>query len=523
MMKTISTRQILISLGATFLISSVSNAFTADQHIEMIKSRCSSFRDSTEQWGCFHGDITILEQIRRREREQGIQDARRDRDRSRVQAQESSRSETESEPVAEPQAAAKPVLISAKKPVAKPVAAPVAVAPVATAPVEQAVPSVGDQPISDEAAPKALVTGSWKDGITQRQSKNVIDLTSKAPEVMVAPVTPVAPVVTNPIPGTLVETSDSPANIGEIRYNTIEANLEAQKFLEAATAQSAKPKIINEAKVANGAQVADGKIAKKAVTAATVPAGKICHSGQDGQSYHCHDSIADLEKPKRDKKAEEIAAKAAEAKNKSGDSCSKWKSPMRGSHRISDCLGSSRMKRDRNGNVVSNRRHAGVDLGNGQQPNTGIFAAGSGKIIQAGWSKGYGCVIQIQHDECPGPIQAYPNFASDKCVSFYAHLQQKGNACPMARQVGKQVTSCNQIGIMGGTGGNYAKHLHFEMRLKNQSGVRLNPLVALGKEIRGASNSPGACQSSDGWLAATSQGQKTHSVGGSSKLANARK
>ncbi|PWU16202.1 MAG: hypothetical protein C5B49_10815 [Bdellovibrio sp.] len=217
--------------------------------------------------------------------------------------------------------------------------------------------------------------------------------------------------------------------------------------------------------------------------------GKLCHTGGDAVGYHCHE--------------------AKQRGSSQVNSCSSWRSPVHGPYRITDCIGSPRSSSSFKFGL---RRHAGIDLANGQTSSTPIFAAGPGAIVAAGWMDGYGCVIFVQHNECPEAMKDYPQFARDKCVSFYAHLQVQGKLCPSVRRIGEQVNSCSKIGIMGGSGGSYPTHLHFEMRLRYQEDVRLNPLVVLGNVIRGASGNPNACQSTEKWLTASSRGFKTATV-----------
>lgn len=523
MNKSTLTHQLLISLGAMMVITPVANAqsrYDADQHVEIIKKRCSSLSDASEVIGCFQGDVTVIEQVRRRERQELIQkhqvkqqaSARTDFGFDQGSHQEAVKStpkkiaRAEKPDPVETEVEFKPVLAE-KSPTpdskkATPQAKPVAVNPsVHDTPVAVDVnPASDDAKIEGEKTPPAQ-RKSGLEGFADifkdtRESTNVIDLTKPAAPEVAKPTAPAlvkpAPIAVKPAP---VVSQPAPS-ITKAEIKSIPGIVITDE--KAPSPIQAQPQDLGKPYIGQGVTQ---------IPKTQQDDGKLCHSGGDGAGYHCHDAVTPLDKPKRDEVAEEAATKAAEEQAKaSGNKCENWQSPMRGSHRITDCIGSSRQ---------GSRRHAGIDLGNGQKPNTAIYSVAPGKVIQAGWMGGYGCVIQVQHDKCPGPIQAYPNFASDKCVSFYAHLQKVGGGkCPMAGKAGTSVDSCTRIGTMGGTGGNYAKHLHFEMRLRKQSGVRLNPLVALGKEIRGASTTPGACKGSDGWLAATGQGHKTHSVGG---------
>lgn len=60
--------KIMISSTAILLMAEVGFAYNADQHEARIRRSCNSLRDGEERMGCFNGDITIIEQIRRRQR-----------------------------------------------------------------------------------------------------------------------------------------------------------------------------------------------------------------------------------------------------------------------------------------------------------------------------------------------------------------------------------------------------------------------------------------------------------------------
>jgi len=87
------------------------------------------------------------------------------------------------------------------------------------------------------------------------------------------------------------------------------------------------------------------------------------------------------------------------------------------------------------------RAHLGVDYA--ARPGTPIMAAGSGRIIFAGYTRGYGKLIKIQH--------------SDGYMTLYAH--QRAFRRGMKR--GKYVKKGQTIGYVGSTGLSTGPHLHF--------------------------------------------------------------
>lgn len=181
---------------------------------------------------------------------------------------------------------------------------------------------------------------------------------------------------------------------------------------------------------------------------------------------------------------------------------------MRKTYRVTDCLGSYRSK---------SRNHAGLDLNSwpiGEARMTAVVAPGT--IKNAGWRKGYGCSIMVQHNNCPEKIQQYKQFKSEKCVSFYAHLKMVGGKCPAVSRRGQKVNSCEELAPMGNTGGNYPVHLHFELRNRADN-LRLNSLIAIPNltehpafhEIK----NPEVCEASQGWIAYSPLGKRMVSVG----------
>lgn len=87
------------------------------------------------------------------------------------------------------------------------------------------------------------------------------------------------------------------------------------------------------------------------------------------------------------------------------------------------------------------RAHLGVDYA--ARPGTPIMAAGSGRVIFAGYTRGYGKLIKIQH--------------SDGYMTLYAHQR----AFRRGIKRGKYVKKGQVIGYVGSTGLSTGPHLHF--------------------------------------------------------------
>ncbi|MBL0291573.1 MAG: M23 family metallopeptidase [Betaproteobacteria bacterium] len=94
--------------------------------------------------------------------------------------------------------------------------------------------------------------------------------------------------------------------------------------------------------------------------------------------------------------------------------------------------------------------HEGIDFP--AETGTPIFAAASGKVVEAGFHPQYGKVIEIDH--------------GNGLLSRYAHASQ------VLVQDGELVVRGQRIGAVGSTGRSTGPHLHFEVRL---NGVPQNP------------------------------------------------
>ncbi len=97
------------------------------------------------------------------------------------------------------------------------------------------------------------------------------------------------------------------------------------------------------------------------------------------------------------------------------------------------------------------RLHKGIDLAN--NIGTPVLASDGGTVIQAGYQRGFGNAIEIDH--------------GDGYVTKYAHLSK------ILVSVGQEVAQLEHIGAMGNTGNSTGPHVHFEIR---KDGVARNPL-----------------------------------------------
>ena len=98
--------------------------------------------------------------------------------------------------------------------------------------------------------------------------------------------------------------------------------------------------------------------------------------------------------------------------------------------------------------------HKGVDIGAPYYSD--IFAAQSGKVIQAGWNGGYGYCVTIAHDEGVATLYAHMN-------DYYVRVGQTVNR-------GQVIGECGSTGISSGP------HIHYEVRV---NGVQIDPLPYL--------------------------------------------
>lgn len=87
--------------------------------------------------------------------------------------------------------------------------------------------------------------------------------------------------------------------------------------------------------------------------------------------------------------------------------------------------------------------HTGVDLR--QSPGAAVRATAAGKVTVAGWTGGYGNMVEIDHGGGFG--------------TRYGHLSS------IAVEVGQSVDTASVIGRVGSTGRSTGPHLHYEVRV----------------------------------------------------------
>lgn len=102
--------------------------------------------------------------------------------------------------------------------------------------------------------------------------------------------------------------------------------------------------------------------------------------------------------------------------------------------------------------------HSGVDLGRTRGGT--VLAAGTGRVLSAGWLGGCGQTVIVQH---PGGYQ-----------TLYGHLQR------ILVSVGTEVDSGTPLGIVGSTGRSTGPHLHFEV---HRAGIPIDPRRAVQREL----------------------------------------
>ncbi|MDT1061577.1 DUF5930 domain-containing protein [Paracoccus sp. CPCC 101403] len=98
------------------------------------------------------------------------------------------------------------------------------------------------------------------------------------------------------------------------------------------------------------------------------------------------------------------------------------------------------------------RGHEGIDMA--APIGTSVFATGDGTITYAGWQRGYGNLIKIQHEL--------------GTETRYGHLSK------IKVKVGQKVSRGSLIGAMGNTGRSTGPHLHYEVRV---NGNAVNPMT----------------------------------------------
>jgi len=96
------------------------------------------------------------------------------------------------------------------------------------------------------------------------------------------------------------------------------------------------------------------------------------------------------------------------------------------------------------------KRHEGLDYAANQ--GTTVMAAGDGSVVKAGWSGGYGNLVEVRH--------------ANGITTRYGHLSR------VDVRVGQRVKQEQRIGLVGSTGLSTGPHLHYEFRV---GGVARDP------------------------------------------------
>lgn len=100
--------------------------------------------------------------------------------------------------------------------------------------------------------------------------------------------------------------------------------------------------------------------------------------------------------------------------------------------------------------------HGGIDIG--APYGTPVFASKGGKVSIAGWSGGYGNLVEINHGQ--------------GWTSRYGHNSS------LLVSAGQRVRQGQTIALVGSTGVSTGAHIHFEIR---KNGAAMNPMQFLGK------------------------------------------
>ena len=103
--------------------------------------------------------------------------------------------------------------------------------------------------------------------------------------------------------------------------------------------------------------------------------------------------------------------------------------------------------------------HAGIDLA--APMGSTIIAAAAGTVTYAGWYKGYGNMVDIQH--------------ADGLITRYAHMSSYAPELGY----GTPVKAGQMVGLVGRTGHSTGNHIHFEVRYQGRA-VDPAPFIGVG-------------------------------------------
>lgn len=131
-----------------------------------------------------------------------------------------------------------------------------------------------------------------------------------------------------------------------------------------------------------------------------------------------------------------------------------------GTHRLSSSF-SLKRKHPVSGRV---KPHYGVDFA--AKPGTPVWASASGKVVYAGYQRGYGRVVKVQH--------------SPSVTTLYAHLSKFDTHI----KVGSLVKQKQVLGYVGSSGVATGPHLHYEYHINGQPRDPMTVALASGKRLR---------------------------------------
>jgi murein DD-endopeptidase MepM/ murein hydrolase activator NlpD len=126
----------------------------------------------------------------------------------------------------------------------------------------------------------------------------------------------------------------------------------------------------------------------------------------------------------------------------------KWEAPLgNGAPHVTSCFGMRRLE-------GRTRLHGGVDLRG--RPHTFIRAMARGRVRRAGYHRGFGNFVEVDH--------------LNGWTTLYAHMVKR------KAERGQWVEPRDVLGYVGNTGYSFGPHLHLELRYH---GKRVDPLGAL--------------------------------------------
>ncbi len=107
--------------------------------------------------------------------------------------------------------------------------------------------------------------------------------------------------------------------------------------------------------------------------------------------------------------------------------------------------------------------HAGRIIRQGNPPGN-VVAAFPGSVIDKGYDDRYGNYILLKHQVSEEILKQYPDATG--WATFYAHMESES---PLKK--GFYVNANQELGIIGNTGFSTGPHLHFEVRIYEDSGI----------------------------------------------------